>query len=489
MHSSKSKVKSIQVNQYEDKFQYKLDFNEHLNIICGENGTGKTKLLQAIKHSQGIEFFDANKPPQIFALNPKRNSQRAEIQQVLQQMRQQNKRIDHYFSENISKQFNDASFDNYSGIAELFAYHFNDHDRVGGDRIGSMDAVVLEFNKVISEVFEEYKIIASWNAELGEPSLFIEKSTQQIPLSGLSCGENEIITLILNIYMTKSRIDVYVIDEPEVHLNWNLEKKLFKFFDNFSKCHNKQIIVTTHSRIVFQPEYTNNVQYLFWNENKVICDKAIPAMVKSKLYEDAVLLISAIEFPEIVIFVEDVSHSDFLQELSLILGVTIRISICGNSGNVKSICRAIVDGNQSGNHYFMIDGDNQGRPKGYPDSLIHLDKYCIENYSLCFDILEQISCKSIKEIKEFIKNLIRTNWAKIFKRDGAMLSCLADKIDVTDLNSDFLDKIDFSELFLEFIEFIGFQSRCSFWAKYLQAAKDKEMLHNIFGERLIQIFS
>jgi predicted ATP-dependent endonuclease of OLD family len=289
--------------------------------------------------------------------------------------------------------------------------------------------------------------------------------------------------------MTRSKIDVYVIDEPEVHLNWNLEKKLFKFFDNFSKDNDKQIIVTTHSRIVFQPEYTNNVQYLFWSDNKVICDKNIPATVKSKLYEDAVLLISAIEFPETVIFVEDESHFIFFQELSKILEVTVRISICGNSGNVKSICRAITTGNQSCNHYFIIDGDNQGRPKEYPNSLIQLDKYCIENYSLCFSILEKISCKNIKEIKEFIKYLIQTNWKKIFKKDGAMLSCLADKIDVTDLNSDFLDKIDFSELFLEFIKFMGFQSGSSFWAKYLQEAKNEDRLQDVFGERLIQIFS
>jgi hypothetical protein len=70
-----------------------------------------------------------------------------------------------------------------------------------------------------------------------------------------------------------------------------------------------------------------------------------------------------------------------------------------------------------------------------------------------------------------------------------MLSCLADKIDVTDLNSDFLDKIDFSELFLEFIKFMGFQSGSSFWAKYLQEAKNEDRLQDVFGERLIQIFS
>jgi len=45
--------------------------------------------------------------------------------------------------------------------------------------------------------------------------------------------------LIFALFYGKDLVQVYLIDEPEIHLNWQLEEKLFEFLNWFSNEYKK----------------------------------------------------------------------------------------------------------------------------------------------------------------------------------------------------------------------------------------------------------
>jgi predicted ATPase len=245
-----------------------MEFTPGLNIISGENGTFKTQLLQTLKNYGGVEPSNPTQQPRIQAISPKRNSQRQAFEQMLQVFRQNNRTLEAMQNERISGQINDTTFDNYPSLAECFYLIFDHRCRDGADRQNHMSQVTLEFNKVINSVFPHYSLVSTWNLQNGTPNIQMRKQNNiEFPIESLSLGEQEVLSLISNIDSTKDTVDVYLIDEPEVHLNWQLEEKLFIFLDELCKQHNKQAIVVTHSRTIFKPRFLPKTQFLYWNED------------------------------------------------------------------------------------------------------------------------------------------------------------------------------------------------------------------------------
>ncbi len=68
----------------------------------------------------------------------------------------------------------------------------------------------------------------------GAPRINMSKNRNvEFPIEALSMGEQEVLSLILSVNTSRENVDVYLIDEPEVHLNWHLEERLFAFLDDF----------------------------------------------------------------------------------------------------------------------------------------------------------------------------------------------------------------------------------------------------------------
>ncbi|MDZ7781895.1 MAG: AAA family ATPase [Halioglobus sp.] len=198
-------------------------------------------------------------------------------------------------------------------------FYFDKLDRTGGERIESMNSVVTEFNSVIESVFSEYEISASWDGGQGLPRPTIKKRCIEVPITGLSCGKSELFSLILNLYTLRDQFDIFLIDEPETHLNWHLEKLLFQYLLNFSNFYDKQLIIATHSRVVVNPDFRECVRFLFWENGSIKVTDRLPKDQREKLVEDAYEALKAGGQSHFTVFCEDEGHRCYFDALAAAL--------------------------------------------------------------------------------------------------------------------------------------------------------------------------
>jgi hypothetical protein len=425
-----------------------IQFQRELNILAGENGTLKTKILAYLKATPSvITKNDPDAPLRLEAISPKRNLELRTTDQILHSLRQTDRTMAKLISELTALKIDDKTFPRYPSFGELFYLVFDDERRPGGNQEEAMGKVRDDFNAVLTQVFENYSINAEWDSEKGTPRLGIRKNAgSPIPLDGLSLGESEILAVVLNLYASRDSYDVYLIDEPENHLNWHLETKLFSFFAWFCKQYNKQLIVATHSRAVFQSQFLDSTQFLEWTEEGRITIREAPtARVRERLAGEAISVIKLGEFPRATFFVEDRCQEQVIEELKQVLGVYVDITKCGNADIVKVVYQYSLQEGGWKNAYFVVDGDNQGNP--YPDDsqFIHLDAYCVENYLISPDVAAAV-CKTTSDvIRKLLLDALLEKRSKIL-HNYKWLGFLLDRLVSADLTTDTLARIDASEL-------------------------------------------
>src|SRR3989344_940090 len=205
-------IRSIPVNLFSGIFNTTVHFNNGLNLISGVNGTGKTEVLKLLKTDQAIiEPGDSGKTKVselgVFAISPKRNTEKKTIDAVAQEIRTQNKSTKTFEDAIRNLQIKDSGFENYSSFGELFIMAYDKIMADTGDpgyKV-AIEKVQKDFNSVLEQVFPEYKIIAEWipaeTQKVGHLKLQIQKqSLDPIDHEYLSTGEREVLALLFNIY-------------------------------------------------------------------------------------------------------------------------------------------------------------------------------------------------------------------------------------------------------------------------------------------------
>lgn len=224
-------ITTAQINIQAGCLSGEVKFLPGLNFISGENGTLKTKLLRFLRSSAPLNW-SKGQSGRIQAISPRRNAVRRASAQILDQLRRENIKLDSI----NERALNDASFESYPALGDLFFVVYDDLCKDGGSQIEKMRDTEAAFNEVITRIFSQYRLVSRWNYNTGSPEIEILKNgIISVPLEGLSLGEQEALSLALNIYCSRHRYDVFLIDEPEVHLNWNLEERLFDFFNTLQK--------------------------------------------------------------------------------------------------------------------------------------------------------------------------------------------------------------------------------------------------------------
>jgi hypothetical protein len=438
-------IKQANLNVLNGTLAGTMQFLPGLNLIGGENGTLKTKLLQQLRGVAAV-LNVPNAPLRIQSINPKRNSERRAVEQIWQQFRQQNRTLDVVLNERIAAQINDSGFENYPSLGDLYYLVFEHRTKDGADRRRHMQAVMDEFNTVIQSVFQQYALAADWDEATGAPKIRIRKGgTVEFPIEGLSLGEQEILGLVTSIHAARDRIDVYVIDEPEVHLNWHLEEKLFAFLDDLCEAHQKQAIVVTHSRAMFTSRYLPKAQFLYWEEGKIKWGPQLTPDQQRRIAGEAIEIIKLGNFSKPTFFVEDSAHARFLEALGRCLSTTVTITQCLNSPNVKSLFRlSEVEGGWP-NTYFMVDGDNEGNPYPGSNRFIHLPVYCSDNFLLHPEHLATVFGKSVPEVQSLIRDAILQRRDHVLKQNK-FFDFLVDQLQPQHITYDRLAKLDGSEI-------------------------------------------
>jgi ABC-type dipeptide/oligopeptide/nickel transport system ATPase subunit len=431
-------IESADVNILNGLFVESVTLSSRLNFISGENGTFKTKFLQHLKGGQ-VKLHEPGQPCRIQAISPKRNAERRTFQAIFQQFRQKNMKLEALINE---RSINDQTFDNYPSLGDLFYVVYDDLCKDGGNQKEKMAETARQFNTVIQSLFGHYELISEWNSQEGRPTMeLLKNKSNRVPLEGLSLGEQEILSLVANFYTSRDRYDVFLVDEPEVHLNWHLEEALFQYLDDFCETHKKQMVVVTHSRAVFKERF-------------------LP-------------------------FVEDQAHEEVIRVIADVLSVDVSVSKCGNSANVRSLYRQSQKQSGWGNTFYLEDGDNEGNPFPSDPNFVHLSKYCIENYLLDCHVAAKITGKTEQELRQIILTAIVANRAAILQKNK-FFEFLVDSLAIEHITEERVAKLDASVIMSDYLDKVG-MAFVEYTQAYVRQCQEGGSLHSSLPKQVVEI--
>jgi hypothetical protein len=404
-------IKTVNVDILNGVFKGEMALQRGLNIVTGENGTLKSTLLQFIKSppSESVVITQLGRPVRTVAVSPKRNAERKAYAAALQTFRQQGKTWESTENQLFAAPIRVDVVESTHSVTELFVLRFEEATKDGRDRIERMHALVNEFNGVLQTVFPSYSLKGEWQESLGTPKLSIENGRgASFTLEQLSTGEQDVMSLILNLSSLAAKTDTFLIDEPEVHLNWALEDKLFSFLNALCDERGKQAIVVTHSRTIFREPFLGKVQFLLWEDRRVVVKRTLTTEQKMRLAGDAIAVVQlGVADSSLAVFVEDATHEELIAALGEVFERPVTTTRCGNGANVRSLFEfARANGNLT-EALFVHDGDNEGNPLPNEARYVHLPYYCFENVLLDVVTLATLTGKDICDIQNVICNALK----------------------------------------------------------------------------------
>ena len=402
-----SHIKTVKVNILGGHFNTELTFKPKLNLLSGSNGTGKSRLLDFVRSNAPdtnlIITNDGSAVDQnrVAYINPTRNSIKKAVEGLYESLAQQGKSYK-TLQNAFRRQFNDDDSVDIPAFEDIFVTTISRQVNTG--QITGNDATantISNFNEQLRIIFD-YEITGGWQDEQG-PIFKIRKGETELVPTEFSTGEKSILALAFNIFTNTEDFDYFLIDEPEVHLNWSLESKLFRFLKQIAETSNKQLIVATHSPVVFDEEFTHLTTFLEWQGGNVLAASAPSETMKLSIAKLTLKHLVGIDPDVKTFFVEDEMQSLIVHKLAQIKGKEVNVEILKGSGEVLKTANTLA--NKIENAYFLVDGDNKTQPEN--NHIIRLKKYCIEGYLVNPGTLANISNKTEQQIRSTIRKLVK----------------------------------------------------------------------------------
>lgn len=482
-------INAVDLNVLDGMIKGRMELDQYFNIIIGENGTGKTRLLEFIKNTRpALSVTDGDSNLRIQVINPKRNMERKTAEVLSAEFRKQTKLPEQQYAE---QHVNWQSFAAYPTIGELYFSRFETLGRLAHKTPQqNMEKATEEFNEVVAQIFEKYSLKTNWMDAQGRPNIEIIKNNLQtaVKLEDLSTGEQEILSLAAYIKFSADKYDVFLIDEPEVHLNWSLEKKLFEFLESFSRDFKKQLIIVSHSRAALQTRYRKHCTFLIWADtNKVVISKTLNRGQTLALAGEAIDLVVPISNGTLRFVSEDLAQSRFIEAMGNLHDVETEVVVANNKQNVLTFHRLLTSSPVTNELYFVIDSDNEGSSLGADPIVFISDGYCFENYLLKpFLLAAIVQNRSEEDVSNIIVNVIRKNSDKVFK-NNKHLSFLIDGLNTSNLTETRLMRFDASEILKSVLSELSI-SETGFEKAALTKAIELGRLADCCNETMIQLF-
>lgn len=232
----------------------------------------------------------------------------------------------------------------------------------------------------------------------GNLSILIEDATKgsKYDVDSMSSGEKNLLLTMLFMELTTVEGGVILFDEPELHLNPAVQKKIISFIvDKICKEKNRQIILCTHSPEMFATAFERddcNIFHLISSTDISPIykqDKAEVFGVLQKLGSSSTDLLST----KGVVYLEGPHDADVLEQaISIHLPGFVAKHLGGRNEIEKNI-RTLQDEDKKNrlDYYqlFLFDLDN--RPTAIQSThkvkILQWDRYCLENYLLESDAI------------------------------------------------------------------------------------------------------
>jgi AAA15 family ATPase/GTPase len=176
--------------------------------------------------------------------------------------------------------------------------------------------IIGELNAAITQCLN-LKIDNLGNIESGQGTFFFKKddTPNTFSYNVLSSGEKEVIDLLLDLYIRKDEYtdSIYIIDEPELHLNTAIQRKLLIEINKMIP-ENCQIWVATHSigfLRALQEDLNNDSQIIEFKEENEWASKVytLVPMIKSRnnwrdLFQTALDDLTGLVSPRQIVYCE-----------------------------------------------------------------------------------------------------------------------------------------------------------------------------------------
>lgn len=225
----------------------------------------------------------------------------------------------------------------------------------------------------------------------------INKGNKTINFQNLSAGQKGIIHLIFALYGYDIENGLIIIDEPELHLHPQLQRKYVEISQQESKNRDIQFIIATHSPVFVSEKTIANVKRFYFDE-----DEKTSKVVQAKITEEQKFLIKILSYT-------NASKIFFVDRAILVEGPSDEYfwNFYINYLNDKKIFECA-----SGFEVYSIEGKYS-----YKNWKEFLDKWKLKVSFICdWDNVENF-------------DLVRGD-AEVYKQDQSKKSELNDKIDI-----------------------------------------------------------
>ncbi len=291
-------------------------------------------------------------------------------------------------------------------------------------------ALTDEFNRVFTGLLKGKKLGTPGVNEHGQLNIRVIdiNSQREFDIDAMSSGEKELILTFLLLDRSLVRGAIFMLDEPEMHLNPAVCKELLPtLIDGYASRKNLQGIICSHSPELVASAFDRDECELFHLESERLISR-----VEKKTHEEVTGILRRLGTSESedllykgTIFVEGFDDADIIEEgFQHIVGKHKIVDMGGRSEIEKTIAelqQSERDGYKFSKKYFIFDND--GRPVEIPNSdkikILQWKRYCIENYLLdveCISKLvtdEEICRKPFPSVQEARRGLRELAFSQI----------------------------------------------------------------------------
>jgi len=262
--------------------------------------------------------------------------------------------------------------------------------------------VSADFKIIFDEILPGKQLAGLQIGPIGNFRVSIQEQGIQRPfdIDNLSSGEKGLILTFLLIRRTIARGGIVLMDEPELHLNPGVCRKLLSFLiDHCIKPNNLQAIICTHSAEILNSAYERvdcGIHHLKDPNNATPIYRGDFEEMFSALGR---LGVSPAEsfFYESRLFVEGPHDEEILEEgFRPVLSDRCQVSSLGGRKAVESEIRNLQKAEKAGRldrrHCFIFDQDRDLTDLS-STSLVRVlqwDRYCLENYLMNVQVLYDV---------------------------------------------------------------------------------------------------
>jgi len=230
---------------------------------------------------------------------------------------------------------------NYERLLSKLLYEFEQGDKTGAE-------FKKEFLEKINDILKnilDVKISSLGNVGNGKGQLFFEKeSSKNFPYENLSSGEKEVVDIIIDLVIKTPDFNdtIYCIDEPELHLNTAIQRKLLIEIEKLVP-DNCQLWLATHSigfLRALQEELKEKSSVLDFSEkdyfNGAMEIKPIVATRENwqRIFQTALEDLTGLMAPKKIIYCEGKLQNSLDEKLfNIIFGEEFHDSLFLSSGN------------------------------------------------------------------------------------------------------------------------------------------------------------